>query len=459
MNMLDQQNIDEESLHLAKIGSNFLGILNDIKRRPEDAARELQIPIEQIQSIIQGKLAPSSEIIERASSVWPVNEKDFYVPKDDCSTGVKIFRVDESKKSARIMTRAGKPYYEYRDTAMSCVAPFRPEWIMELCFVDNNNPENVDVQWNNGHFMHQFTYFIGEVNFYYKNDNGSKEVEIMNTGDSMYITPFVPHSFATRKGAKENGLILALTYGNKLTGDVQDELSSLNTNLGSEFTMDFTNTMSASASLLKYFMESASISIEELSKTSSISENNLIKFTNAELMPSNQELSLLAKALRINVRDLIPNDIIENKVVIQHYEKARKWNFPLSTTAYEFIELASTTALPFSKAFEINVRSIDNSELDLRVGLHQFIYNIGETNIILNWEIENEKIQTTIYPGDSLYIKPFIKHNFRGDGKLLVLRIGGKIAGEAQRELSILGKDNVKRAISETTQWFDPSGK
>ena len=176
-------------------------------------------------------------------------------------------------------------------------------------------------------------------------------------------------------------------------------------------------------------------------------------------MPSNQELSLLAKALRINVRDLIPNDKIENKVVIQHYEKARKWNFPLSTTAYEFIELASTTALPFSKAFEINVRSIDNSELDLRVGLHQFIYNIGETNIILNWEIENEKIQTTIYPGDSLYIKPFIKHNFRGDGKLLVLRIGGKIAGEAQRELSILGKDNVKRAISETTQWFDPSGK
>ena len=115
--------------------------------------------------------------------------------------------------------------------------------------------------------------------------------------------------------------------------------------------------------------------------------------------------------------------------------------------------------MPFSKAFEINVRSIDNSELDLRVGLHQFVYNIGETNIILNWEIENEKIQTTIYPGDSLYIKPFIKHNFRGDGKLLVLRIGGKIAGEAQRELSILGKDNVKRAISETTQWFDPSGK
>ena len=74
---------------------------------------------------------------------------------------------EDSEKSKRIMHRAGKPYYEYRDTAMSKVAPFRPEWIMELCSVNDNDPENSKVlQWNNGHFMHQFTYFIGNVNFY-----------------------------------------------------------------------------------------------------------------------------------------------------------------------------------------------------------------------------------------------------------------------------------------------------
>ena len=38
-------------------------------------------------------------------------------------------------------------------------------------------------------------------------------------------------------------------------------------------------------------------------------------------------------------------------------------------------------------------------------------------------------------------------------------RIGGKTSGDAQRELSIVGKDNAERAISETTQWFDPQGK
>ena len=41
----------------------------------------------------------------------------------------------------------------------------------------------------------------------------------------------------------------------------------------------------------------------------------------------------------------------------------------------------------------------------------------------------------------------------------MVLRIGGKIPGDSQRELSIVGTENAKRAISETTLWFDKKGK
>ena len=51
------------------------------------------------------------------------------------------------------------------------------------------------------------------------------------------------------------------------------------------------------------------------------------------------------------------------------------------------------------------------------------------------------------------------KHNFCGEGKLLVLRIGGKISGDPQRELSIVGRENTERAINETMQWFDSKGK
>ena len=68
---------NDESLHMNKVGKNFLGILNDLKRRPEDAAKELGIPLEQIQAIIDGKKLLSSEIIELAAKIWPVNASDF----------------------------------------------------------------------------------------------------------------------------------------------------------------------------------------------------------------------------------------------------------------------------------------------------------------------------------------------------------------------------------------------
>ena len=108
------------------------------------------------------------------------------------------------------------------------------------------------------------------------------------------------------------------------------------------------------------------------------------------------------------------------------------------------------------KAFEIDVLSQDDSSLDLEVGLHQYVYNIGDTDVILNWLYNNKQFKEIIHSGDSAYVKPFLQHNFRGSGKLLVLRLGGKITGDSQRELSFVGKRSVKRAINESLQCFDP---
>ena len=41
----------------------------------------------------------------------------------------------------------------------------------------------------------------------------------------------------------------------------------------------------------------------------------------------------------------------------------------------------------------------------------------------------------------------------------MVLRIAGRVAGDAQRELSHLEQHDANRAISETSMWFDPQGK
>ena len=86
----------------------------------------------------------------------------------------------------------------------------------------------------------------------------------MKTGDSMYISPFVPHTFTTRSD-QDNGLILALTYGNKLTGDVKQELSGLSTKIGSQFSLNFSSKENASASLLKFHREISSLTINEVS--------------------------------------------------------------------------------------------------------------------------------------------------------------------------------------------------
>ena len=101
-------------------------------------------------------------------------------------------------------------YYEYRDSATSRLSSFRPEWIKELRVVENNDPLNKDVAYNNGHFMHQLTFFVGPVNFYYQY-KGEYTCETMNTGDSNYIPPFIPHSFTTRNNDQEAN-IEALTF-------------------------------------------------------------------------------------------------------------------------------------------------------------------------------------------------------------------------------------------------------
>ena len=444
---------------LVRFGHYFLGLINDLKRRPEDAAKELNISVEDIMDIIEGRKEISSEIIARAKKIWPVNSRDFFLIEDDCPNGIKIMRVEDSAKSSRIMERGGAPYYEYRDTAVSSIGLFRPEWIEELCEVEDNDPNNNAVQWNKGHFLHQFTYFIGDVNYYYIGPDGKKRVAVMNTGDSVYGTPFRAHSFTTRKGASKNGLILALTYGNQLAGDTQQELSIMGKELGKPYWLDFSTRKKTFAALLNFHRICASLSFDEFSKRTGVDKNELIQFEKGLEIPSYEMSIILAKALNVNSRDLLPPDVIEEKVIVKYYKDAQHWYFPESTRAYHIAELSHSTTLPFSKALEFTIEKSNDNELDLQVCLHQYIYNVSDDYIELNWKTKNTMKHDVIKPGDSAYIKPNIPHNFRGKGKLMILRIAGRIAGDPQRELSYLNEHDVDRAISETTMWFDPKTK
>ena len=189
-------------------------------------------------------------------------------------------------------------------------------------------------------------------------------------------------------------------------------------------------------------------------------ENKSLIFTlkcSAKIVYS--EYVILAECLGVNVRDLLSYDAISNKVVVQFHKNTKKWFYPEDSKNYELVELANSNSLPYSKALEINVLNENDKTLDLKIGLHQYGYNIGDTEVTISYESEDGLKDDMIKPGDSFYIKPFLAHNFRGKGKLLILRISGKIIGEPQRELSLIGKKNMVRVINETTQWFNPKGK
>ena len=149
-------------------------IINDLKRRPEDAASDLNLTIREFKKYLNGNKTIDEKFVKKASIVWPVSPVDFINPFFKNNSNYKILRFKSSKKSSRTMRRGGKNYYEYRDTAMSETAPYRPEWIKQLLQVNNNSPHNKDLRWNKGHLLHQLTYFVGKVNFYYFSKNKKK---------------------------------------------------------------------------------------------------------------------------------------------------------------------------------------------------------------------------------------------------------------------------------------------
>ena len=148
--------------YLKKLGKRILSEANDLKRTPEALANDLNYDFNLVQSIIDGNSSVdvAQGFIARMCDVYPISITNIWVDMDDTDQGVKIMRAQNSENSSRKFTRINRsgeqtPYYEYRDTAMSRTADFKPEWILPLRVVEDDDPNNPDVVYNNGHLMHQ----------------------------------------------------------------------------------------------------------------------------------------------------------------------------------------------------------------------------------------------------------------------------------------------------------------
>ena len=426
----------------------FRKILNDLKRRPEDAAKDLKISKKKLLLLLKKNKFNEFDIIKKSTKVWPVNYCDFFSFEDDTRKDFKVMRANESNKSSRIMSRGGNPYYLYKDTVMSKLSPFKPELITELQIVNNNSANNSDVKFNNGHFLHQFTYFIGPVNFYYVL-NGKKNIAIMNTGDSMYISPYIPHSFTTRKNIQgELGKILAITYSDKLDNETLNECSAIGFNLVKKYKINLNNECDSFWSNLSKFLNNSSISINFLEKEI---KYDLKKIKYQKKIPNPIITKKIAKYLNLNLRDLLPPSNTTD-VKVQKYEDSRRWFYPNNIKKnYKIIELTNVAELPYSKGFEITILKNDKKNAILEVPTHQYIYNIGNQDI----KIDINGVNIKLNKDDSIYIKPNKKHKFISEGKVLVLRLGGRISGESIYQLSKFSDENLKKTLNDNKPWFN----
>ena len=54
-----------------------------------------------------------------------------------------------------------------------------------------------------------------------------------------------------------------------------------------------------------------------------------------------------------------------------------------------------------------------------------------------------------------MYIKPNTKHLFYKKGKLLVVRVGGRLSGDIIHQISMMSEKNLKKTINDNRPWFN----
>eukprot|EP00928_Gymnodinium_smaydae_P057471 TRINITY_DN4070_c0_g2_i1.p1 TRINITY_DN4070_c0_g2~~TRINITY_DN4070_c0_g2_i1.p1 ORF type:complete len:779 (+),score=93.76 TRINITY_DN4070_c0_g2_i1:77-2338(+) len=469
--------LSEESTkaQVAAMGACMLSEANDLKRPLNVVAKELNVSLAKLENLLRGDLEVDEalDVLRKMSEVYPIPLNDLWLDTDDTDGGALYCSREAGEASSRILDRldrTGKrtPYYEYRDAAMSRCSQFRPEWIKELRLVQSGDPLDPDVQLNKGHLMMQTTLFVGPVDFYYTDREGRVHREEMNTGDSNFISPFVPHSFTVREPGA-HGLIIAVTYG----GSVRRAFTEF-ARVGAEsvFSLagDKRDASLTRRCVLQRHLEAECMTSETLIRNvgSAINETRVQELVEGAQATAN-ELEVLASALSVKPSDLqvYAMNQSEEVVVTKSVESQRQARL-LKT--YSMTPLARTRHQPDLKTFDVEVLDTATPGEVLKCGLHTFAYHFGSEPVLFCWAGKTQLFR----PGDSVYVRPLVEHSFSvcpegqrtdsganpnggycGQGRrIFIVRIPGQLTGETLNEFATFSASGRNRVGAETTQWY-----
>tara|TARA_B100000941_G_C28501558_1_gene554614 strand:- start:861 stop:2063 length:1203 start_codon:yes stop_codon:yes gene_type:complete len=395
------------------IGSKILSELNDLKRTLKSASKELGVNLKILEDAVIGELPKNEldDLLNKICSYYPININEFHFNEINTSDRFVHFLAEDALLTSRTYQRKNSKeehtdYYEYRDSATSRLSKFRPEWIKELRVVNNNDPLNEDVAYNNGHFMHQLTFFVGPVNFYYKY-KGQYFCEEMNTGDSNYIPPFIPHSFTSRDKQKE-AYIVAVTFGGNFK-NILPRVSALNNKM-----IHYINSLIRKRGDL-FLAKKETNNFKELQKdnTPVISELNSKQTSSGVIVKRVKDYKLVKKGL---------------------YKAASSDNY-------------------FSGARGFHINSIFKDEFSLTNPCDSFLFNYGKKNVTL----ENITLQKNIELkyGDSAFVVAGDDYKISINDSCSVFLVTLDLYLTPSIIDEIISFSDYNRLYEETKQWFN----
>ncbi|MDQ7910987.1 XRE family transcriptional regulator [Phytohabitans sp. ZYX-F-186] len=362
--------------------------------------------------------------------------------------GIRLQRAATRENAAKVIARGGAPYYGYSELAAPDATSCTPQHLRLLRVVDDDDPTNPSVHWNNGHLLYQIAYFFGPANFYYR-WAGESMCLALETGDSLFSLPFLQHSFAARKGG-EPTYVVTLTYSGGLHGRARHELSTLGYDRARGFAM-----MPGSdsyAALLRSFLDAWAIPAVEMGRRTSVPAARFTSIITGESDPSPAELASIAAALSLNVRDLLPlMAYTRNGVRVLRARDATGWSYPDGDRPAYFIRpLAGDPLHPHTTAIEVRPLSLfDGDGGWLTTHQHQYAYVVGESSVRFCWRAGDGVYVTKLRQGDSVYVQPGVPVMFSPttppDPRLLLLRTANAISTDLRFAIGAMPPDGLLR--------------
>ena len=200
-----------------------------------------------------------------------------------------------------------------------------------------------------------------------------------------------------------------------------------------------------------------------VSRTTGISVERLQALERGEVKPTWDELETLAGQYAVSVRDLLPleNDLDRGCKFLREQDATRFDQERGGKVQYTYWNRVMTSVLPHIKPVELLLHLTRREDVVMNRGhfFHQYTQVLHGGPVAFLWEWDGSVHEEVFSTGDSWLIPGFVPHAFYspdGDnlGRILALTMGQHLTGDAARELSLMGEENVSRIVADEADYY-----